>query len=737
MKNRPPHLFLLHLLLLGILCNPLFISVAKATNYLFDGYWPQLEEQWYFNNPNNIKVSPDGSVYVADTGNHRIQKFDASGKLIKTWGERGYKEDGQFNSPNDIAIASNGDIYVADTVNSRVQQFSSEGKFIRKWGSYSSIPNPKQISITPDGSIYTIDTFDTLREFNAQGDFIQSLQLKIPERKDFKPLRIAVAPDGSIYAIANRNTRLESERLTNVVYQFTPQGNFIRSWLAWSAQPDKSIASDKNFVTASISITADGSIYLSNRLYLDRHKRSPINLANNIQQFSAKGVLVREWGSDKSGTKNGQFNTPQGIAVSSDGSVYIADTLNDRIQKFNSRGEFISAWGGIGLLDGHGIASAPNGTVYVADTANHRVQQFTLQGDFIRKWGKEGTDQGEFLEPRAISIGLDGSVYVADREYDHIHHFTSQGNFIRKWGVWGSGGYEGRNDKNEQLVIPQDIATAPDGSLYILESGPDISRISHYSAQGDFIDSWGRYGGIKIWGNYLDGTFNDPQSITVASDGSIYVTDNGYLPYHHIQQFTAKGDFIREWGRRKKRGDMFFTPHGITTTPDGSVLVVDTKNSRIQQFTAEGDFINSFGKRGLEATLAGRFITPYDITVDDDGTLFVTDISDHRIQRFIPENRAVASYNDKTGLLKIKKVKTSGDTYYVELKDQGGFQFSLKNSHQISLSSFVLDTSYPAFYTFDSLLLDIPKVSAFGKTYKVKMKNNGSWLLSITEASEL
>ena len=97
-----------------------------------------------------------------------------------------------------------------------------------------------------------------------------------------------------------------------------------------------------------------------------------------------------EWGS--LGSANGQFELHYGIAVDSEGNVYVSDSGNYRIQKFTSRGIFLTQWGSLGNANGQfqwpvGIAVESDDDLVVTDSGNYRIQKFTSDGNFIRKWG--------------------------------------------------------------------------------------------------------------------------------------------------------------------------------------------------------------------------------------------------------------------------------------------------------------------------------------------------------------
>jgi len=90
--------------------------------------------------PKGIAIGIDGSVYLVDSNNNRIQRFTFGGTFLGAWGSKGNGE-GQFNTPTGIAIDNAGVISVTDTGNNRVQQFRAGGKYIAEWGMEGNNPD--------------------------------------------------------------------------------------------------------------------------------------------------------------------------------------------------------------------------------------------------------------------------------------------------------------------------------------------------------------------------------------------------------------------------------------------------------------------------------------------------------------------------------------------------------------------------------------------------------------------
>lgn len=184
---------------------------------------------------------------------------------------------------------------------------------------------------------------------------------------------------------------------------------------------------------------------------------------------------------------------------------------------------------------------------------------------------------------------------------------------------------------------PRDVAVAPDGSLYVADSGNH--RIVHLSADGKVLHTWGTFGDIlQGLENAPPGTFNQPWGVAVGPDGSVYVADTWN---HRIQKFTADGEFVTQWGTfgTGQDGYALWGPRDIVIDGQGRVLVSDTGNKRVVAYDADGHFLFAFGSAGAGP---GQFDEPVGLAIAPDGTLYVADTWNQRIQAFTPTEEGYA-----------------------------------------------------------------------------------------------
>lgn len=282
------------------------------------------------------------------------------------------------------------------------------------------------------------------------------------------------------------------------------------------------------------------------------------------------------------------LNAPRAIAAGLDNDIYVADSRNNRILHIGADGTLLHEWGRFGdqLSTGNaplgffnepwGIAVGPDGSVYVADTWNHRIQKFTSEGKAVKMWGQYGqplpedpTTQAAFWGPRGVAVDSNGHVYVADTGNKRIAVFDSDGNYIT---AFGTAGFD-----PGQFDEPVGVAVAGDGTVYVTDTWNQRIQSFIPSEDGTIFlpaNQWD----VNAWfGQSLD---NKP-FIAVDASGNVYITDpEGY----RIIEFSSNGQFIRTWGDFGVGADEIGLAAGVAVDPLGNVWVTDAGNNRILKY---------------------------------------------------------------------------------------------------------------------------------------------------------
>jgi len=233
---------------------------------------------------------------------------------------------------------------------------------------------------------------------------------------------------------------------------------------------------------------------------------------------------------DQGEAPGGTFNQPFGIAIGPDGSVYVADTWNYRIQKFTADGKFITMWGVSGQAETpdafwgpRGLAVDQAGHVYVSDTGNKRIAVFDANGQFLTQFGTYGMNAGELDEPVGLAIGSNGNVFVADTWNQRVQVFTPNpdGSFspLREWTVTG---WSSQSIDNKPL-----IGLDGEGNLFAVSS--DAYRVLEFDSTGAIL---------RVWGDFSSGIDGFSIPAAVISDGKdgVWVSDagNNYLLHYSL-----------------------------------------------------------------------------------------------------------------------------------------------------------------------------------------------------------
>jgi uncharacterized protein (DUF2147 family) len=404
-------------------------------------------------NPVGVAVDGAGNVYVLESNDERIQKFDSQGNWERAWGKdvvngggTGFEIctvaadckagtagtlGGEMFLPEGIAADSAGNVYIADTQSHRIEKFDSQGNFLRAWG----------VDVVNGGGtgfeICTVAASCKGGTSSGQSGGMSS------------PLNVGVDAAGTVFVADFGNERID---------EFDSQGDFLR---AWGKNVDSSNPGTGLEVCLAGSCQAGSTGSLGGEMNLPLAVTGGqagnvfVNDANNnrVQEFDSQGNWERAWGKDvvsgggtgfeictvaancKAGTTGslgGELNGLEGLAVDSAGKVYVADEGNQRIDRFDSLGDWERAWGKdvvsgggtgfelcivaascktgtFGALGGEmsnpsAVAVDPAGNLYVADTNNNRIQKFV---DPVLTVQKAGTGSGGVTSsPAGIDCGL-------------------------------------------------------------------------------------------------------------------------------------------------------------------------------------------------------------------------------------------------------------------------------------------------------------------------------------------
>jgi sugar lactone lactonase YvrE/phosphodiesterase/alkaline phosphatase D-like protein len=292
--------------------------------------------------PTGDALDSEGNVWVADSANDRVEEFSSTGTFVKAfgWGVKDGKAEaetctagckagiagsgnGQFSGPAGIAIAPKGEIWVSDALNSRVEEFSAEGKYLKQFGSAGGgsgqFAEPEGLALASNGDLWVADTrYGRIEEFSPEGAFIREVKLNTGF------FGVAIDASGDVWSTDVYDAR---------VVELSSEGAFIKA-VGWGVKDGKAEA-------------------------------------ETCTESCQNGIV---------GSANGQFDSPEGIAVDAHGDVWTVDSYNHRVQELSSTGEYLTQFGSPGSGPGQlwypsGIAVAGR-SAYVSDKSNNDVEKW-------------------------------------------------------------------------------------------------------------------------------------------------------------------------------------------------------------------------------------------------------------------------------------------------------------------------------------------------------------------------
>jgi uncharacterized protein (TIGR03437 family) len=685
----------IRLLLFGYLAalfgwsQPYIISTVAGTDRLLDG---NAAINVPLRDPRTIRVDAAGSLYIADTGDHRIRKINQSG-VISTIagnglpgfaGDRGKATAAQLSSPTSLAFDGNGNLYVVDRDNSRVRRISSDGIINTVAGNgtpgfsgdngpaVSAQIRPYAVAADSKGNLYIADLTFRIRKVDIttgnittiagtgmqgySGDNAPAAMAAI----DFV-FDLAVGSDGSVYFADFGNAR---------VRKIDPSG--MMKLVAGSGQfgfiNDGIPATLALMLPQGVIVDTFGNVYISD---YNRDQIRRVDVGTGLIKTIA-GTGTTGFSGDNDLAAKAQLNSPFGLAIDSTG-LYVADTGNKRIRRITS--DIISTVAGTGIRDGGPATSAflgvPEGlavdganNIVVADLGNDVVRRFSIGGNI-------GTFGQLQAAPTGVATDQAGNFYVTDDE-PRVLKITPAGVTSIVAGN-GQDGYSGDNGPalNAAISDPTGVAVDVAGNVYFTDFTDNrIRKVAISTGTVTTIAGNGSFFFAGDNGPALAAGM-DPYDIAVDSRSNIYVADR---LNNRVRKIAQDGTIttVAGTGFPGYSGDggpataaMLQFPTGIAVDSAGNLYIADDLNGVVRRVTANG-LITTIAGNGVSRPASGdggpalaAQLNPWRVTVDAAGNVYVTDSVNDRVRKLTPQvvtptAMAIVSGNNQSATVGLK-----------------------------------------------------------------------------------
>jgi DNA-binding beta-propeller fold protein YncE len=256
---------------------------------------------------------------------------------------------------------------------------------------------------------------------------------------------------------------------------------------------------------------------------------------------------------------------PQALAIDPEGQVFVVDTGNHRVLKFDHAGNFVSAIGGFGWsreqfdrpLD---ITAKTGLDVFIADYNNERIERYDTKLNYISSFYSDAAVSAtlQFGFPGGVDISRHGELFICDREHDRILKLNIRGEPDLSFGDFNTG--EG------QLQLPAKIEISLNDFVYV--SDQTANEIVVFDYYGNYLSRFGKE------------VLNQPNGLTWSADGKLYIADSGN---HRVVVFNKEQQLIFSWGERGEKIGAFNQPLDVAVFKN-QIYVLDSGNRRIQVF---------------------------------------------------------------------------------------------------------------------------------------------------------
>lgn len=464
------------------------------------------------------------------------------------------------------------------------------------------------------------------------------------------PEAIAVGPEGDVYV---------GDQYSHLIQVFSPQGRFLRQWGENGSKPGQLGA------VGGVAVGPEGDVYVVDSSH-DRVEKYT-SQGRFLLSFGHSGTAV---GDLRIGEGEGPDKPPGGGVAVGGGYVYVADTLNNRIERFTTSGKEPIVLVGEG--NGEGQVLAPHGlevtahALYVADDGNHRIDELTLSGKQIAKQSVFPTEPSQFADPYDVAV-TGGKVYVVDDNHARLVIFGEEGlPYVGNWGGYGYG-------EMQLSKYFRAVAAGREGNLFVADTGNN--RVEVFNPEGKPLRAWGV-------NSALPGQFVRPLGVASAPSGNV-MTFEPLGTHSPLSTYSPTFKELRTWtkGGHVVLGHSWFAPTYAAFAPGDTVWVTDRYNDLVRHLGIKGEFLGMVGPEGTEP---GRFVEPAGVAVDSSVHLYVADSGNHRIEKFASDGRVLAVWRGSKGHPLRRPtgiaLDSFGDLYVIEAESQQVIELSPEGS---------------------------------------------------------
>ena len=569
-----------------------------------------------FDHPRGIAIDSTNNIYIADDFNNRIQKFNNNGDYISQFGIAGpyaiyvdhkhsdniyiVEETGlvtvmdslgselfNFNAGVDytrgVSIDSSGNIYVVGAATNQILKFDSSGNYLSQFGS-DHLDSPFGIVIDSNNNTY-ITNMNThaMNEFDSSGNYLATFGnggvgdgVAVDSANDIYLEYDGISKVSDIPSYPVGDYAIDVNLSCGTTYHYRSYGTNSSGTYYGDDQtftagtcPAVSTASATNTNSNSSTLNSDVTSTYSDINNLGFNIGTSTSYGTNINvpaKTKTSSNYSLTFGSPGSG--DGQFNNPEGVTTDSLGNVYVADSNNQRIEKFDSNGNYLLQWTNPDFSYVYALATDSSNNVYVSDYGDcspaSNIKVFDSNGNFLRQFGSQGNGDGQFAcGTSGITIDSNNDIYVYDWMDYRIEKFDQSGDYLTQFGSFGSG--DGQFEFSSGLTH--------DSLNNVFATDIFNYRIQKFDSNGNYLSQFanGLYAALTSYGIAADSY--DHIYVGSRSDNGMYVFDgaSGVL----LTQFISYGD---------NPGQMNI-PEGVAIDSNNNMYVTDYINSNVVKFT--------------------------------------------------------------------------------------------------------------------------------------------------------